>query len=71
MVVDEPFESVRKRMTAAKAGPPAEAHALLAERYDLSDRPAADAKMFRGKAVQARRARQAACGRDLGVARAR
>jgi cytochrome c peroxidase len=52
VVVDEPFESVRKRMTAAKAGIQQKHAALLAERYDLADRPAADAKMFRGKAVQ-------------------
>jgi cytochrome c peroxidase len=52
VVVDEPFEAVRKRMTAAKAGIQQKHGALLAERYDLADRPAADAKMFRGKAVQ-------------------
>jgi cytochrome c peroxidase len=53
VVVDEPFESVRKRMTAAKAAIQQKHSALLAERYDLADRPAADARMFRGKAVQA------------------
>jgi cytochrome c peroxidase len=52
VVVDEPFEAVRKRMTAAKAGIQQKHGALLAERYDLADRPAVDAKMFRGKAVQ-------------------
>jgi cytochrome c peroxidase len=52
VVVDEPFEAVRKRMTAAKAGIQQKHGALLAERYDLADRPAPDAKMFRGKAVQ-------------------
>ena len=34
VVVDEPFESVRKRMTAAKAGIQQKHAALLAERYD-------------------------------------
>ena len=53
VVVDEPFESVRQRMTAAKAGLLQKHSALLAERYDLSNRPAGDATMFRGKAVQA------------------
>jgi len=53
VVIDEPFESVRQRMTAAKPGIQQKHNALLAERYDLSNRPASDAKMFRGKAVQA------------------
>jgi cytochrome c peroxidase len=47
------FQDIMAKMKAEK---PAieERHAkLLAARYDLSDKPAADAKMFRGKAVQA------------------
>jgi hypothetical protein len=51
VVVEEPFESVRQRMTAAKPALQQKHNALLAERYDLSNR-AGDAKMFRGKAVQ-------------------
>src|SRR5688500_5897816 len=52
VVLEEPFEAVRQRMTAAKAGIQAKHNALLAERYDLSNRPAGDATMFNGKAVQ-------------------
>ena len=52
VVIEEPFESVRQRMTAAKAGLMQKHGALLAERYDLSNRPAGDATMSRGKAVQ-------------------
>ena len=52
VVVEEPFESVRQRMTAAKPGLQQKHNGLLAERYDLSNRPAGDATMFRGKAVQ-------------------
>ena len=48
----EDFGSVKARMTAAKAGI-AKRHAdLLAERYDLTDRPASGVTMSRGKAVQ-------------------
>jgi cytochrome c peroxidase len=48
----EPFESVRDRMSKEKPAVNARAKALLEERYDLSDKPVADAKMARGKAVQ-------------------
>jgi cytochrome c peroxidase len=40
------------RMSAAKAGVMKRQMDLLAQRYDLSNRAAPDAKMFRGKAVQ-------------------
>jgi cytochrome c peroxidase len=52
VVIEEPFESVRQRMTAAKPGIQQRQQALLAERYDLSNRPSGDATMFNGKAVQ-------------------
>jgi cytochrome c peroxidase len=52
VVIQEPFEAVRQRMSAAKAGLQQKQQSLLAERYDLSNRPSGDT-MFRGKAVQA------------------
>jgi cytochrome c peroxidase len=47
----EPFESVKNRMSAAKAGVMKKQMDLLAQRYDLANRPAQD-KMSRGKALQ-------------------
>ena len=47
----EPFETVKSRMSAAKAGVMKRQMDLLAARYDLADRPAAE-KMTRGKALQ-------------------
>ena len=52
-VVEEPFETVFKRMTAAKDDVMNRQMGLLAERYDLSDRPASGVAMSGGKAVQA------------------
>lgn len=50
--IKEPFSSIMARMTAAKPDV-AKKHAdLLAERYDLSDRPAQGATMSRGKPLQ-------------------
>lgn len=49
---EEPFETVRQRMAAAKSDVMQSHRAFLAERYDLADRPAAGAAMTRGKAVQ-------------------
>jgi cytochrome c peroxidase len=49
---EDPFESVRARMAAARPGLLAKQKGLLAERYDLADRPSGDATMFKGKAVQ-------------------
>ncbi len=47
------FQDIMAKMKAEKPAI-AERHAkLLAARYDLADKPAVDAKMFRGKAVQA------------------
>jgi cytochrome c peroxidase len=51
VVIEEPFEAVRQRMTGAKDGVMQRQRNLLAERYDLADR-AGDGRMFRGKAVQ-------------------
>ncbi|HJZ11090.1 MAG TPA: cytochrome B6, partial [Acidobacteriota bacterium] len=51
VVSHEPFETVMKRMTAAKPEVMKRQMDLLNQRYDLSDRPG-QAKMSRGKAVQ-------------------
>jgi cytochrome c peroxidase len=48
----EDFETVRKRMEAAKPALAKKHVALLDERYDLSDRPAKGVTMSRGKAIQ-------------------
>jgi cytochrome c peroxidase len=53
VVPKEDFASVMRRMSGEKAGTNAKHKSLLAERYDLSNRAAGDATMFRGKAVQA------------------
>jgi cytochrome c peroxidase len=47
------FETVRKRMTAAKPGIQKKHADLLAMRYDLANRPAKGATMTGGKAIQA------------------
>jgi len=47
------FQSVMEKMKAEKPDIQKRHAALLAARYDLADRPAADAKMTRGKVVQA------------------
>ena len=52
VVPQEDFASVMRRMSGAKAEVMARHKSLLAERYDLGNRPAGDATMFRGKAVQ-------------------
>jgi cytochrome c peroxidase len=49
----ETFESLLERLSKDKPAFAKGHQALLEERYDLSDRPSADAKMSRGKAVQA------------------
>jgi cytochrome c peroxidase len=46
------FEQTLRKMSAEKAAIMAAARAHLADRYDLSDRPAAGVNMSRGKAVQ-------------------
>lgn len=49
---EEPFEAVQQRLVAAQAAVRQSHLALLAERYDLGDRPAAGVTMTRGKPVQ-------------------
>ncbi len=49
---EEPFEPVEQRLTKAKPETMQSHYRFLAERYDLSDRPAEGATMTRGKAVQ-------------------
>jgi len=53
VVITEPFESVKTRMSAAKTGILETQKALLALRYDLSSRPASGVTMSKSKAVQA------------------
>lgn len=53
VVIQEGFASVMSRMSAAKPAIMQRQKALLEERYDLSDRPAAGVTMSRGKPVQA------------------
>jgi cytochrome c peroxidase len=52
VVPKEDFATTLKRMSGEKAGIEKAHQALLAERYDLSNRAAKGAKMFRGKVVQ-------------------
>lgn len=52
VVIQEDFATVMSRMIAAKPAIMQRQKALLEERYDLSDRPAAGVTMSRGKAVQ-------------------
>ena len=49
----EDFETLRKRMEQAKPAVQKKHADLLSERYDLSDRPAKNVTMSRGKPVQA------------------
>ena len=53
VVMQQTFQQTVDRMTAAKPEIEARQKALLDERYDLSDKPAAGVTMSRGKAVQA------------------
>jgi cytochrome c peroxidase len=48
----EPFASILKRMTAEKPAIERRHRAVLEQRYDLSNRPAKGAAMFRGKLLQ-------------------
>jgi cytochrome c peroxidase len=52
VVIKESFSSIMKRMSDAKPEIMKRQAALLAERYDLSNRPAQGVTMTRGKAVQ-------------------
>src|SRR5882762_2722216 len=51
-VIEERFPTVMARMSGAKAAVMQRQMALLAERYDLSDRPVTGITMGRGKAIQ-------------------
>src|SRR5260221_6736164 len=50
--ITEPFAAIMARMVAAKPAIEKEHNDLLAERYDLSDRPAQGVTMDRGKPLQ-------------------
>lgn len=52
VVPKESFASVMARMSSEKAAVMQRQKSLLADRYDLANRPAAGVTMFRGKAVQ-------------------
>ena len=67
--IKEDFASIMARMSAAKDGVMRRQMDLLAQRYDLANRAAPDAKMFRGKAVQDGVRVRPPVGNDLGAAR--
>ena len=50
--IEEPFDSIQRRMAAAKPGIMQSQLEFLAERYDLANRPADGVTMTRGKPVQ-------------------
>ncbi len=50
--ITEPFDSIMQRMKDAKPSILKKHQALLEQRYDLSDRPAASLQMTRGKPIQ-------------------
>lgn len=52
VVITEDFSTILSRMTAAKPEIEKRQAAILSERYDLSDRPAKEVTMSRGKPVQ-------------------
>lgn len=52
VVIKESFDKVKNRMSAAKDSVMKRQMKLLKERYDLSDRPAKDVTMSRGKQIQ-------------------
>ena len=52
VVIKEDFATIMARMKAEKPGHMNKQMALLQQRYDLSNRPAKDAAMTRGKALQ-------------------
>ncbi|MBB3219690.1 hypothetical protein [Pseudoduganella umbonata] len=51
--ITEPFQVTMERMKAARPAIERRQQDLLAQRYDLANRPAAGVTMFRGKPVQA------------------
>jgi cytochrome c peroxidase len=50
--IEEPFDTIQRRMEQAKPGVAQSHQEYLAERYDLANRPAAGVTMTRGKPVQ-------------------
>jgi cytochrome c peroxidase len=52
VVIEEDFTTTMERMKAARAGIMKKQMDLLAERYDMSNRPSRNVTMFRGKPVQ-------------------
>jgi cytochrome c peroxidase len=52
VVIDEPFSAIMNRMKGAKPQVLQRQMALLEQRYDLSNRPAKDITMTRGKPIQ-------------------
>lgn len=52
VAIKEDFQTTMKRMAAAKAGIMQKQKALLADRYDLADKPVQGVTMSRGKPVQ-------------------
>lgn len=50
--IEEPFATIRRRLEQAKPGTSQTHQGLLAERYDLANRPADHVTMTRGKPVQ-------------------
>lgn len=52
VVINETFQSILQRMSAAKEGFNNRQQELLKQRYDLSNKPSSTAKMSNGKAVQ-------------------
>src|SRR5690606_25060462 len=52
VVIDEDFETIRKQLSGEKQKFQQRHQKLLESRYDLSNRPAKETKMTRGKAIQ-------------------
>jgi cytochrome c peroxidase len=52
VVINEDFDRIKERMTAAKPEIMSRQERLLRERYDLADRPARGTTMSRGKPIQ-------------------
>lgn len=52
VIINETFQSILERMSAAKQAINDRQHALLVERYDLSDNPSKTATMSNGKPLQ-------------------
>ena len=68
VVETESFSAVRKRMEGAKKDIQKKQDDLLNDRYDLSNKPAKDATMSRGKPVQEGVRRKTRLRSDVGFA---